>query len=253
MKKTLICLSICVFCAGVFAAEKMTKRDVLIQNMGGYIERPNTLTGRIAIVAADKSIDLKQLNTVADIINRSIHTKVEVKSIDSVEIANAEKLKQDMGLNGAVFVVEGNTIPCPSIIAIESKWAIINVAQLREGAKSEKYTDARLRKELMRTFLALFGSWSSKFNGDLLSPIKSINELDKIANERPPMDVMGRVKSYLTHIGVETRPPTTYLVACREGWAPPPTNEYQKAIWNKIHAMPTAPIKILPETKKVKE
>ena len=30
-------------------------------------------------------------------------------------------------------------------------------------------------------------------------------------------------------------------------------NEYQKAIWDKVHAMPTAPIKIKPETKKVKE
>ena len=43
----------------------------------------------------------------------------------------------------------------------------------------------------------------------------------------------------------------TYGRAVREGWAPAPTNEYQKAIWDKIHAMPTEPIKIKPETKKV--
>lgn len=253
MKSILICLSACIICSVLFATEKITKKDLIIQNMGGYIERPNKLTGRIAIVAANKNIDLKQLDTVAKLINRSIHSKVEVKSIDSIDIGAADKVKKDMGLSGVVFVVEGNIIPCPSIVAIESQWAIVNVSYLKDKAKSDIYVNARLRKELIRTFLALFGSFSSKFNGDLLSPIRSVDELDKIANERPPMDVMGKVKNYLTHIGVETRPPTTYLVACREGWAPAPTNEYQKAVWDKIHAMPTAPIKIKPETKKVRE
>ena len=34
---------------------------------------------------------------------------------------------------------------------------------------------------------------------------------------------------------------------------PAPTNDVQKAIWDEIHAMPTEPIKIKPETKKVSD
>ena len=41
---------------------------------------------------------------------------------------------------------------------------------------------------------------------------------------------------------------STYLKACEEGWAPTPTNEYQKAIWEQVKADkergPTNPIKI---------
>ena len=46
---------------------------------------------------------------------------------------------------------------------------------------------------------------------------------------------------------------SVYRKACEEGWAPAPTNDVQKAIWDKVHAMPTEPIKIKPETKKTEK
>jgi len=32
--------------------------------------------------------------------------------------------------------------------------------------------------------------------------------------------------------------------ACQEGWAPAPTNDIQKAIWNEVRQLPAKPIKI---------
>ena len=46
---------------------------------------------------------------------------------------------------------------------------------------------------------------------------------------------------------------STYKKACEEGWAPNPTNEFQKAIWDKVHELPTEPIKIKPEEKKTEK
>ena len=51
--------------------------------------------------------------------------------------------------------------------------------------------------------------------------------------------------------GVSTLRFATYWQACKEGWAPAPTNDVQKAIWDKVHSLPTAPLKIAPEPKKV--
>ena len=59
-----------------------------------------------------------------------------------------------------------------------------------------------------------------------------------------------RCQRYLLSLGVKPYRLTTYRKACEEGWANPPTNDVQKAIWDKVHAMPTEPIKIKPETKK---
>ena len=46
----------------------------------------------------------------------------------------------------------------------------------------------------------------------------------------------------------------TYLRACHLGWAPPPTNDVQRAIWEKIKAEkergPTKPITIPPPNAK---
>ena len=46
---------------------------------------------------------------------------------------------------------------------------------------------------------------------------------------------------------------TTYKRACKEGWAPAPTNDFQRAVWEKIKAeqgeKPTNPIRILPGQK----
>lgn len=43
-----------------------------------------------------------------------------------------------------------------------------------------------------------------------------------------------------------------YSEACQEGWAPPPTNEFQKAIWDKVHAIPDKPMTIEFDPKKDK-
>ena len=45
-------------------------------------------------------------------------------------------------------------------------------------------------------------------------------------------------------LGVRPAIYDTYDRACQEGWAPAPTNDVQKAIWDEVHEMPTEPIKI---------
>ena len=64
------------------------------------------------------------------------------------------------------------------------------------------------------------------------------------------MDIVQRFWDYMKPLGVLPAQRATYLKACEEGWAPAPTNDVQKAIWEKVHAMPTEPLKIKPETKK---
>ena len=70
---------------------------------------------------------------------------------------------------------------------------------------------------------------------------------------RLPLDIIQRFKEYMEAFCVSPAEYVPYRKAVIEGWASSPTNEYQKAVWDKVHAMPTAPIKIKPETKKVRE
>ena len=86
-----------------------------------------------------------------------------------------------------------------------------------------------------------------------MQPISSIAELKKIKTDNIMRDMIDAIRLNLNAKGLTTFSITSYKKACEEGWAPAPTNDIQKAIWDKIHAMPTAPIKIKPETKKVRE
>ena len=62
-----------------------------------------------------------------------------------------------------------------------------------------------------------------------------------------------RIIKHLKGIGVKPARRTTYKRACQEGWAPAPTNAYQKAIWEQVKADkergPTNPITIPPPKK----
>ena len=53
-----------------------------------------------------------------------------------------------------------------------------------------------------------------------------------------------RFAPYAKGYGITPAIESTYRKACKEGWAPQPTNEYQQAIWDSFHELPTKPVKI---------
>ena len=86
-----------------------------------------------------------------------------------------------------------------------------------------------------------------------MQPITQAKQIETLLSDNIMRDMIDSIRQNLASRGIEMSKISSYLKACQEGWAPAPTNEYQKAIWDKVHAMPTAPIKIKPETKKVRE
>ena len=86
----------------------------------------------------------------------------------------------------------------------------------------------------------------------IMGSVVKASDLDKYPDSRLPVDVLDRMQKNMSVIGMAPFKITTYRKACEDGWAPQPTNEYQQAIWDKVHAMPTEPLKIAPETTKQK-
>ena len=66
--------------------------------------------------------------------------------------------------------------------------------------------------------------------------------------------VVGAMARNLNALGFKPRRRLTYRRACQEGWAPAPTNEFQKAVWEQVKADkergPANPITIPPPNKK---
>ena len=223
-----------------------------VEIVGGTLTRPGALTGRAIVVNAQGVVPSDSLTNSIRTLNKSLNTQITVQDSEPLHIEDMKGKVKELKAEEAVFLVNDSTCQSAIMIAPDDNWAIVNVAVLSADNAKPAFVAARTNKELMRAFLMLCGAFDSSYDDSVMRGIKGVNDLDKIVKVSPPLDVVGRVRKYLFARGVETRPPATYLKACQEGWAPPPTNDIQKAIWNRVHAIPDKPITIEYDPKKDK-
>ena len=220
---------------------------LMYERNGGKIQRPGTKKGTITYVNAQTSAPVKWLEANAAVFAERCKFNIKVKT------GRFEFPSPTVSGEASLFVVDDAKLPV-ILHAPESRWCMVNVAPLKSGNGSKpQFFAARVQKELTRGFCLLAGAQNSSYPDSLTGCIVNPSDLDKFADCRLPIDVLNRFPSYLKGYGITPEVQSTYKRACEEGWAPAPTNDVQKAIWDKVHAMPTAPLKIKPETKKVKE
>ena len=236
------------------AVRRQEARQNRLEHFGEDMIKPGSQKGRIVFVDCQTVVGTNDFDKVISAVTWKFKYKVEcVKGTgDKVTPANASKKLKEIGANLAVFVVECDTCDNLMLVAPESGWAIVNVAALVKGAANDEFRRGRVRKQLLRAYYAVCGAMNSKHVGSVMSAVTKAEDLDRL-NEGAPVDVMQRAFDALEARGVTPEVKSFYRRACEQGWAPAPTNAIQKAIWDEIHQMPTKPIRIKPETKKVTE
>ena len=146
--------------------------------------------------------------------------------------------------------VDSDTLPA-LLLAPEEGWAVVNVAALSKGNPSADVLASRVRKELLRGFALAGGcTFMSRSQIVLRGDIRSPRDLDSIQEDSYGVEAIMTLEKTLPYYGVMPWKQSTYTKACKEGWAPAPTNEFQKAIWDKVHEPPATPMKIEFDPKK---
>ena len=111
--------------------------------------------------------------------------------------------------------------------------AISIVNATRYKAPDTNTTRERLRKELWRALGLAVGGYGIMQPGCILSPVFSVEELDTVKGSvLSPMRYTGIYKAMDSLDLVKDRE-VLYSSAVRQGWAPPPTNDIQRALWKK--------------------
>ena len=230
------------------AAKKAAVREAMMRKTGGFIERPGSRKGMIAFINTQSRLTETNIMFVADSI--AAKTRYSVRYIRSSK-GEPLSLKASAGADVAVVVTDDPNAPA-FLYAPEERYVVVNTAKLDSGLKTDeakaKFFDARGRKQLLRAFAFVCGGWLSQFPGNIMEA-KDIADLD-LSAESLPADTLGKTKVYLTKVGVTAAQKLPYSLACREGWAPAPTNDIQKAVWDKVHSVPKNPIKIEFDPKK---
>ena len=210
---------------------------------GGRIARPNTQHGKVVVFNAQKKVALADFRKGLDEFAKDYKYKVEFVDSEPATPKTAAEAMKKADAQVAVFLTECSDCGTTFLVAPEQHWAIVNVAAITKGAKDDVFAAARTRKEVMRAFLCAAGAMDSQYPGSMMSPVKTPDELDKVI-EDPPVDAIMRAQNSMKSVGLTPLEITTYLKACQEGWAPAPTNEFQKAVWDKVHSVPDKPLKI---------
>lgn len=215
------------------------------RNGGTVIDRTRQ-KGRIFVAVDQKDVSVKDVQEATMKIVDLLHVAIDVEEKAAPALDKAKDYLWDNKANLVVAVV---SIPGqPSLlVAPEDRWAQVNVAALAGGD-----VKMRTQKEVSRAIAFLCGAASTSFVQTLVSPITSMNDLDGVDGYELPIDSLRSMEPYFKGIGITPWRQAYYRSACKEGWAPAPTNDVQKAIWNEIHAIPANPMKIEFDPKKDK-
>lgn len=145
----------------------------------------------------------------------------------------------------AVFVVYDPSSTAPFLVSPDEHWARVNVAALDADRPGQEALVNRTRMAVLRAVAHVCGGAASQGAGGLVGPFTGgIGDYDRFAREDLPITSLQLMQAYLKPLGSRPAVRATYRAACQEGWAPAPENEFQKAIWDQVHAIPNKPMKI---------
>ena len=226
-----------------------SKMAAYIQKTGGLIDPP---ADSRKVVVLDARIEHKTaLTNNLKIAGRFMEFGYEVKDIAIDKGKSPLSIAMNERKNGAGAVLlyyEDETMPVLSVFP-EDAITLLNVKPLFD--KDENVFLRRQNKEFWRALAFSLGGYGGTTQGPtVLSPAYSLKDLDEIrATSLAPtqLGAVGVAKSKLHIYGTRQVP---YSRACREGWAPAPTNDAQRAVWDRVHAIPATPMKIEFDKKK---
>lgn len=251
MKQSLFIVLSIIACSFVNAEDSTNEVSRLPRGMkrfGGSVVIPDSQKGCIGIFNCQSKVSLENIRSGMDDFSKAYKYNVKFLEAEPVTPKTVGEVMRAQDVQVAVFIQECDDCPVAMLCAPESHWAIVNVKEITKGARNDIFAAARVRKELMRAFLCAAGAMNSQYDTSMMAAIKAPKDLDRII-EDPPVDAITRAMNSMKVIGVSPTEITTYKKACQAGWAPAPTNEYQQAIWDEIHSIPTQPIKIKHEKK----
>lgn len=140
----------------------------------------------------------------------------------------------------------------PLVIMPDNAIAIVDVKALSVDKPAMPLLETRLSKEIWRGFVYVLGGGNTYVQNCVMKQVSSLKDLDAIPSRTACPDAYLRIAESARAIGLNPLRRVTYRQACKEGWAPQPTNDVQKAIWDQIHAIPDKPITIEFDPKKDK-
>ncbi len=234
-------------------AARLAFRERMLRRTGGFVPRPHAPGAKFSFVNMQSAVPSADLSRTAEMIARILRHDVCLdaapSSASSFAIASAPALVKALGAKGAVFLVDDPALPT-LLAAPESGWGVVNVRALAADSPVALLLAQRVRREMWRAFAHVNGAANTSMGKCVLRTVLSLGDLDALGAEAFCPEAVNPVIDHLNRLGVKEYLTATYRQACVEGWAPPPTNDIQRAIWEKARSEkergPSKALRIVP-------
>lgn len=219
---------------------------------GGLVERPGS--GEIPLFDAQTALAEHQLKEMFMLSSQCpIKIPFRYRRLDGAfSLASIPAVLEKTGVRGAVFIVDDSSLPM-TLCAMEAGWGVVNVAPLKTDSPKRQLLFQRVNKLFTRVATVAFGGCNQTVGFSAMQSVNSLKDLDEMGAFAIAPQGLTMISDHLPRLGVTFPYTTTYKRAVREGWAPMPTNEVQRAIVEKFRADrdrgPTSPILIPPDKK----
>ena len=225
--------------------QKAARKARMYKKLGGHVINKGTMKGKFIFINTQTAIPEEPLRETAKSMADFLMSDFSLQHSDTpVSFVDATKTIKASGATAGVVIGKDAAMPALTIVP-DSLCAYINVTPLEGDAK---LSPRRVRLEMWRALGYLYGI---DFEGCMLHPVKTIDELDELPNALS-QEALYHITHTLEQSGITPSTRATYRTACKEGWAPAPTNDVQQAIWNEFHELPSKPITIEFDPKKGK-
>ena len=224
--------------------EAAAKREKFLTRSGGMIPNKKVAKGSIAVVNAQKLVSADFVKARTERLESQLWFRMNCVECDkSVTIENIGEAIKVGG--GTVTVVLADAGALPAIVHLpELRACLLNVAALAKDSPDKAKLEKRVAKELSRSTAFVLGIGYSQNPGGLMSPFTSLAEIDDVLVDMLPSDLAINSDYQAGVFGITRFARSFYRKACEEGWAPPPKNKYQEAIWKEFREIPSKPMKI---------
>lgn len=234
-------------------AARAERRLNALNETGGFIADPRNASGKYVFIDCETGIGEEVLKAGAAKCQNSclILTEIKRKKLSPFSFAAADAALKETGGLMATFLIDEESWPL-EVVCPEKRWVVVNARLLKTDNPSKEVFESRVRKMMSRSVGQVFQAGYAFSSISTMNLISAASDLDRIATEGLATECTTVVHATAEKFGYKPMKRVLYRKACMEGWAPPPVNAFQKSAWDKVHAMPTEPIKIKPETTKQK-
>ena len=209
------------------------RRAEMLARTGGLVPVPEKGPW-IAIVRENGGTGAEAIMEAVAYIRKALRLPVREATADDAVAAAKKELADGAAI--AVAICEDPTAPSLTVFPT-GQYGILNPAPL--ATEDAALFAERVRKEFLRCVAYTFGVGNAT-GKCVMKSANGVEGLDANPMRNYSPETLVAIMKNAQGRGMAMARTVSYRRAVQEGWAQPPTNDYQRAIWEEIHSATNA-------------